>query len=205
MYMTVYTDPRTSDPPWYVVHAKPQQEMLAAAVIQMSLGLTTWTPEVQQQQRGQRQLRPLFPGYLFVQAAVLGLPLSSVNRCPGVLRVVAFGPEPQPVAASIVSALREKVDEVNAQGGLAPHPFRPGNIVRIRSGPMEGLEAIFVGPLEPAERVAILLRFLGSQRTVYVAPRELELVANPIAERPQSRRSRGAGRPIRTVAYNGAG
>ena len=197
MNMSLYTDGINPEPPWYVIHAKPQQELLAAAVIQANLGLSTWVPEVKQQQHGRRQLGPLFPGYLFVQAAKMGLPTSSINSSPGVLRVIAFGPEPQPLPAPVVAKLREAVDGVNAQGGLPRHPFHPGNTVRFRSGPMEGLEAIFVGPLEPAARVEVLLRFLGSQRTLYVAPGELELVANPIAERPQGRRSRGTGRPIR--------
>ena len=69
--------------------------------------------------------------------------------------------------------------------------------MRFRGGPLEGMEAIFVGPTEPAARVEVLLRFLGGQRTLAVAPADLEAVANPVAERPQPRRSRGKGRPIR--------
>lgn len=183
--------------PWYVVHARPQQELLAAAVIQTRLDLPTWLPEVTQQRRSQRQRGPLFPGYLFVQASELGLPLSAINCMPGVVRVVTFGPEPQPLAATVVAALRVQLDQVNARGGLAPHLFKPGETVRFRGGPLEGMEALFVGPTEPAARVEVLLRFLGSHRTLYVAPDELEIVANPIAARPQRRRSRGVGRPIR--------
>lgn len=201
MNSTEVTNPEL---PWYVVHARPQQELLAAAVIQANLGLVTWVPEVKQHRRGQRQLGPLFPGYLFVQGASMGLPTSSINSSPGVLRVIAFGSEPQPLPATVVAELRQAVDGVNEQGGLPQHPFRPGNTVRFRRGPLEGLEAIFIGPLEPAERVEVLLRFLGSQRTIYVAPNELELVANPIIERPTGRRSRGAGRPIRMKMKNGA-
>ncbi len=183
--------------PWYVVHARTQQELLAAAVIQTRLDLLTWVPEVTQQRRGQRQFGPLFPGYLFVQGAALGLPLSAINRMPGVVRVVAFDAEPQPLAHVVVAALRVQLDQANATGGLPQHSFKPGETVRFRGGPLEGMEAIFVGPTEPAVRVEVLLRFLGSQRILHVAPDELEVVANPIAARPQTRRSRGTGRPIR--------
>jgi transcriptional antiterminator RfaH len=187
-----------ADLPWYAVHARPQQELLAAAVIQTRLDLPTWLPEVKQQQRGQRQLCPLFPGYLFVQASEDGLPLSAINRMPGVVRVVAFGPEPQPLPGAVIADLRAQIGEVNARGGLPQHPFKPGATVRFRGGPLEGMEALFVGPTEPAARVEVLLRFLGSQRTLHVAPGELEAEANPIATRPQPRRSRGVGRPIRS-------
>lgn len=185
------------NPPWFVVHARPHLEMMAAAVIESRLELNIWLPEVRQLRRGEHRLAPLFPGYFFVQAAVDGLPLSAINRMPGVVRVVAFGPQPHPVAHTVIAALREQVDAVNARGGLPFHPFKPGDTVRFRGGPLEGMEAIFVGPTEPAARVEVLLRFLGGQRTLAVAPADLEAVANPVAERPQPRRSRGKGRPIR--------
>jgi transcription antitermination factor NusG len=84
------------DPPWYVVHARPHLEMMAAAVIESRLELNIWLPEVRQLRRGEHRLAPLFPGYFFVQAAAEGLPLSAINRMPGVVRVVAFGPQPTP-------------------------------------------------------------------------------------------------------------
>ena len=88
---------------------------------------------------------------------------------------------------------------VDEQGGLPAHPFKPGDAVRLTRGPLEGMEAIFVGPTTPAERVEILLRFLGRQQLTRVAPDELEAVANPVGieERPP-RRTRGRNRPIRS-------
>ena len=185
-----------ADHPWYVIHARPQLELLAAAVIETRLGLVTWLPEVAQLRRGERRRAPLFPGYLFVQADDVGLPLSAINHMPGVVRVVAFGPKPQPLAPQVIVALRAEVEAVNARGGLAQHPFKPGETVRLGEGPLAGMEALFIGPTEPAARVEILLHFLGSQRTLFVAPDTLDGVANPIATRPQPRRSRGKGRPI---------
>ncbi len=183
----------TSELSWYVVHTRPQQELLAAAVLQANLPLLTYVPEVMQSRRGHRRLGPLFPGYFFVQPDATGLPTTAINCSPGVLRVVAFGETPQPLAPAVVTALREAVERVNSGGGLPQHPFQPGDTVRVRSGPLAGLEAVFIGPLTPAARVQVLLRFLGSQRTLYVAPDELEVVDAPA---PQTRRTRGAGRPI---------
>lgn len=195
------TKPAIADPtrelPWYVVHARPQQELLAAAVLQASLDLPTYVPEVLQTRRGQRRPAPLFPGYFFVQSASVGLPTSAINRSPGVLRVVAFGATPQALAPAVVSALRAAVEQMNAGRGLPQHKFQAGDIVRLRAGPLAGMEAVFIGPLTPAARVQVLLDFLGSQRTLSVAPEELEKVA--VQQAVQTRRSRGAGRPIHGV------
>lgn len=183
-------------PPWYVVHTRPRRELFAASVIENNLDLHTWAPEVTQSLRGARRLGPLFPGYVFVQAGEHGLPVSYINTTPGVLRVVAFETQPQPLDPAVIAALRSRVEAVNADGGLPQHPFHEGETVRIRGGPLAGLEAVFLGPMEPAARVEVLLKFLGSQRTVQVAPDNLETVANPIDRPPHSRRSRGKGRPI---------
>jgi len=110
---------------------------------------------------------------------------------------VSFDWIPQPLNPQIVFALQESVEQVNEQGGLPQHSFHPVDTVRVQSGPLAGLEAVFLGPLKPAARVEILLRFLGSQRKVQMEPANLERVANPIEVIVRKRRSRGVGRPIR--------
>ena len=183
----------TADLPWYVVHTRPQQEMLAASVLQTNLPLRTYVPEVLQSRHGQRRLAPLFPGYIFVQPNAMGLPVTAINRSPGVLHVVTFDALPQSVTCAVVAALRATVERVNAGGGLSQHSFQPGDTVRVRSGPMAGLEGSFVGPLTPAARVQVLLDFLGGRRPLSIAPAELEVVAH---QKLQARCSRGTGRPI---------
>ena len=69
------------NPPWFVVHARPHLEMMAAAVIESRLELNIWLPEVRQLRRGEHRLAPLFPGYFFVQAAVDGLPSARSTGC----------------------------------------------------------------------------------------------------------------------------
>jgi hypothetical protein len=57
------------------------------------------------------------------------------------------------------------------------------------------LEAVFLGPMTPSQRVRVLLDFLGTQREAEVALDSIERVAPP----PQrGRRTRGKGRQIRS-------
>ena len=95
---------------------------------------------------------------------------------------------------SVVAALRQECQRLNAAGGLFATDLRAGERVRLVGGPLAGLDAVFVEPLPPGDRVAILLRFLNQQTQVTVGLADLERVRE---RPPRQRSSRGQGRPIR--------
>ncbi len=179
---------------WYVVHTKARQEVLAAGLLEQRLAAVVLLPQVRQRTRGQMRTAPLFPGYLFVQLDLEQTEASAVNNTPGVIRLVAFGGVPKPVPARVIAALQARLAEIDSQGGLPQHPFREGDRVRLTGGPLAGLEAVFVGPMRPAERVRVLLEFLGQEQEALVPVDDLEPAGGPV-KRP--RRTRGKGRPIR--------
>jgi transcriptional antiterminator RfaH len=180
---------------WYVVHTKARQELLAAGLLEQHLAATVLLPQVRQRTRGQMRVAPLFPGYLFVELDLDAVEASAVNNTPGVIRLVAFGGVPKPVPARVIQALQARLAEIDAQGGLPQHPFKEGDRVRLTGGPLAGLEAVFVGPMRPAERVRVLLEFLGQEQEALVPVADLEPAGGP-ARRP--RRTRGKGRVIRS-------
>lgn len=186
--------------PWYVVQTLAQKELVASSCIEQQLGLTTYYPEVLQRRRRRVQMTAFFPCYFFVTADLGNTSLSSLNATPGVRRIVRFGAEPRAVTDEVVAGIRRHVAQLNDAGGLPAHHFHPGDLVRITSGPLSGLEGIFHGPLTPAERVRVLLRFLGSDRKVTIAVDAVEPNHNPtpVAVFKRPRRSRGVGRPIHT-------
>ena len=181
---------------WYVVHTKARQELLAAGLLEQHLAAAVLLPQVRQRSRGQLRTAPLFPGYLFVEMDLEQIEASAVNNTPGVIRLVAFGGVPKPVPGRVIQALQARLAELEAQGGLPQHPFHVGDRVRLKEGPLAGLEAVFVGPMRPAERVRVLLEFLGQEQEALTPVADLEIVSGP-AQRP--RRTRGQGRPIRTA------
>ncbi|HWQ16159.1 MAG TPA: transcription termination/antitermination NusG family protein [Roseiflexaceae bacterium] len=184
---------------WYAVHCQPLKERLAVTLLRDQLGLAIYLPEIKRRVRGRLHSTPLFPRYLFVRADPQHLAMSQVNATAGVLRLVAFDGVPQPVPATVIAALHERVERCNAEGGLLGHGFQPGDAVRLKHGPLQGLEAVFVGPLRASERVRVLIEFLGHCRQAEVSVDALERVAPapavPPAARPP-RRTRGRGRPI---------
>lgn len=179
---------------WYVAHCKHHKEGQAAAALNERLGLPVYLPEVSRSMRGQIQRTPFFPGYLFVRADLRVVALSQINALPGVLRLIAFGDLPQPVPVAAVEEIRRRVGELNAAGGEVMHDFRPGDTILLKRGPFQGLEAIFLGPTAPRERVRVLIEFLGGLRTMEVRADQLE--RGQAAPHPP-RRTRGKGRTIR--------
>lgn len=181
---------------WYVVHTKPRQELLVAALLEANAELAVYLPQVAQPRKAKASRTALFPGYLFVQADLSQAPASAIDKTPGVVRLVQFDGRPQPVPDATIDRLQERVAEWNRQGGLPQHPFQPGATVRFTDGPLRGLEGVFQGPMRPTERVHVLLSFLGSLNEVEVDAALLEPAGQRRPDRPP-RRTRGKGRAIR--------
>ena len=81
---------------------------------------------------------PLFPGYVFVRLALRDR--LRVQQVPGVARLVGFDGTPAALPEEEMEALRASL----ARGMRAePHPFlKIGRRVKVKSGPMEGLQGI---------------------------------------------------------------
>ena len=141
--------------------------------------------------------RPLFPAYLFVHCELEKVGIDNLQFIPGLRRIVSFGGRPAMVPDEAVSLIRQQLSSIEAQGGLPKHHFQPGDEVVINKGPLAGLRGVFQGPTGPAERVEILIRFLGQANRASV-PVELLGDVSPDEDQIRRRRgTRGRGRHIR--------
>jgi transcription antitermination factor NusG len=191
----------SSSQPWYAVYCKPLKERQAAVALEAYLGLTVYLPELRRRFHGQIRRASFFPRYLFVQADLAIVKLSDINTTPGVLRLLAFDEAALPIPAAVIETIREQVEGLNARGGVPTYDFHPGDTVRLKDGSLHGMEAVFMGPMEPRERVQVLIHFLGQLREAEVAVDILEPTsAGPIPSR--ERRTRGKGRKIKRLQWN---
>lgn len=184
---------------WYLVYTKANAEYVAAHSLECK-GYEVYLPKVKspRPRRGETTI-PLFPSYVFVRLELDQLITRDLYNTPGVRTLVKFDGKPALVPDEIIAYIRQRVEQINEVGGLATHTFRPGQKVYIRSGPFEGLEAIFEGPLGPSERVWVLLHVLGALNRVQL-PVEALAPLPTAAPRPKKRlprRTRGRGRRIR--------
>ena len=186
---------------WYALHTKPNSERRAARSLH-ERGLEVFLPIVRQRHGREWREGPLFRCYLFLRADLQALGTSAVQWTPGLRRIVAFGGQPAVVPDQAVEQLRGKLQEIAGQGGLPAHGFRPGDTLRFRSGPLEGLLAIFQGPTTPAERVRVLIQFLGQANGAEVELADLERASPQDSADVKERRDR-SGRPPRRTRGRG--
>ena len=162
---------------WYVIETKPGRENDASAYLG-DRGLEIVSPlmenVVAKGGKITRELRPLFPGYIFGKFA-LDSDYSLVRWTRGVKKVLSFGGYPVPISESVVELIRAKTDATGVV--RRAHSFTPNDVIRIKAGPLRDLVGIFERWMPDQERVRILLNLVGFQPTIELHCSMLEKVA----------------------------
>jgi transcriptional antiterminator RfaH len=151
---------------WYALFTKPKKEYQVDALLR-GRGIETYLPTVRREVK--RRDRPdrvvYFPCYLFARLDFGVIPRSSITWMPGIRRIVDFGNQPAIVADEIVELTRQRLAGIKEVGYGR---LRQGDRVRISSGPLQDLEAVFDQPLPQASRVRILLDVVGRTTPVEI-------------------------------------
>lgn len=145
---------------WYAVRTKTRKEDYAVQQLERR-GVSVFLPRIAEPERD--QVGPLFPGYLFVNIALMEQ-YYRVAWTPGVRSFVTFGEIPTPVPQSVIHLIAASAGEGGIIRPLAR--FRPGDRVQITDGPLAGLVAIIERPCSRRGRVKVLLDFLRNGATV---------------------------------------
>ena len=144
---------------WYALYTKPHKEHQVEGLLQEA-GVETYLPTVLRKSR--RRDRPdqivYFPSYLFARLDLEVTPRSSIAWMPGIQRIVCAGEEPVAVSDHLIQLIRQRLQGTKHTGY---GNLKQGDAVRITSGPLRDLEAVFEQPLSAADRVRILLDVLG--------------------------------------------
>ena len=128
---------------WFAVYTRHRHEKAVAQYIS-GKGLEVFLPLYRTAHRWKDRTKdlvlPLFPNYVFVSSCpgLRGYILST----PGVCDFVRVAGVPAPLRTEEIDAVRQVVEQgLNAE----PHPFlKFGDQVRVRSGPLEGVEGILL-------------------------------------------------------------
>jgi len=129
---------------WYAVHTRSRHEKQVDLFLS-ERGVQTFLPLVHTLSRRRDRKKyvdiPLFPGYLFVCAEKERL--YDVKYTKGVTRIIGIGlGAPTPIPDKQILDIKS-VMETEVQ--LDPFPYlKKGRMVRVKSGPLKGLEGILV-------------------------------------------------------------
>ena len=159
---------------WYVLQSKVRHEVVAERNL-CNQAFNTFLPllKVKRQMRGRGQsvCEPMFPGYLFVELDLDTQNIAPIRSTRGVVRLVRLGAALQPFPESLLQVLMR----AQTASGEVIDPssmYETGDEVRLISGPMSGLKAIFKAR-NSQERVILLLNFLGSGTQISVSPHDI--------------------------------
>ena len=171
----VYPKSGTESGNWYALYTYPRHEKLVAEQIErrdISCFLPLYRSVRRWKDRRKELELALFPGYVFVHIALQDR--LQVLQVPGAVRLVTFNGQPAALPEQEIECLRNRQSSF---GTIESHPYLcVGRRVRVRSGPMQGLEGIIRRSKDKC-RVVFSLDLIMRSVAVEVDEADVELVA----------------------------
>ncbi|MBF0343342.1 MAG: UpxY family transcription antiterminator [Nitrospirae bacterium] len=131
---------------WYAIHVKSRHEYKVLERL-TKIGIEAFLLTTERMQRWKDRKKivsfPIFPGYLFVHIHKVNQEMLIVLKTQGVVKFIGMVPgEPESVPEEQIIALKRLVE---SKESLDPYPYlKKGQRVRIKKGPLVGMEGIFV-------------------------------------------------------------
>lgn len=136
-------DIRTQSPAWFALYTRHHHEKVTAQFL-AGKGVVAFLPLYTTVHRWKDRVKvlslPLFPNYVFVFARFERR--GAILSTPGVYDFVRLGGVPAAIPVEEIEGVRRVIERgLHAE----PHPFlNAGDRVRVKSGPLEGLEGVLV-------------------------------------------------------------
>ena len=131
---------------WYVVHVRSRHEIRVTERL-TNIGVEVFLPVSERVRRWKDRKKiisfPLFPGYLFVRLSNNQNSRLLILKTPGVARFIGqVTGIPEAVPDEQIASLKRLVE---SKENLDPYPYLlEGNRVRIKNGPLAGVEGLLV-------------------------------------------------------------
>ena len=158
---------------WYLAQCKPNATHIAVRNLENQDFVSFLPLQEVAKRKGkgfQHQIRPLFPGYLFVQLDATKGPWCKINSTRGIARLVRLGAEPSVVPDAIIANLMARCDEMSIiQDDRA---LVLGNRAKVTQGPFSGFIAT-IANVEANDRIYILLDIMGQSTKVSIEAKAL--------------------------------
>ena len=165
----------TSSPAWFALYTRHQHEKVVAGSLE-SKGMEVFLPLYGAARRWKDRIKqmslPLFPNYVFVFTDLESR--FAIFSSPGIYDFVRSAGRPATIPAEEIEAVRRAVEN-----GLSvqPHPFlKSGDRVRLKHGPLEGVEGILVRK-KTFYRLVLSVELLARSVSLEVDVADVERVA----------------------------
>lgn len=165
---------------WFALCVNVRHEKTVSLALE-NKGFETFLPIYLHRHQFSRRHRtfelPLFPGYVFcLSNPETRLPILTT---PGVLRMVGVGRVPIPVDEDEILALKKATQ---AGFPLMPHPLQAGQVGRIVSGPLAGVEGIVISSKRATTRLVLSVSLLQRSVLLEIDTNHVDIMANRRSE-----------------------
>jgi transcriptional antiterminator RfaH len=160
---------------WYLIQFKPNSYRLAERNLHRQ-GFETFLPMQKITRRKASSfvsdLKPLFPGYMFVSVNSDLAPWRTINSTIGVSKLVSFEGKPKPLPLQLISGLMLRCDASGIL--LPPKSLSEGDSVEMLTGTFANFIAT-VDTIDPEQRIWVLLDFMGQKTRMQVTADKLQI------------------------------
>jgi transcription antitermination factor NusG len=165
---------------WYAIHTRANAEKKVMTKLG-SKGVETYLPlfrETHQWKDRRKVIEiPLFPGYAFVRMSDSPENRISVLRTAGAVRILGTGAGIEPVPDYQLHGIRQLL---TSRLGFFEHPFlREGAWVRVRRGPLEGVEGHLIRS-KAQSRLVLSVEILSRSVATEVELSDVEVIRTAV-------------------------
>lgn len=158
---------------WYVVRAisgkeKKVKEYLESEINRLELQdyitqVLIPTEKVFQIRKGKKvsKERNYFPGYVLIEAVLVGEIPHIIRNIPNVLGFLGSGDVPSPMRPAEVNRILGKVDELAEQGEGINVPFIVGETVKVIDGPFNSFSGVIEEINEEKKKLKVMVKIFG--------------------------------------------
>jgi transcription antitermination factor NusG len=171
------TESQVSDRPWYALYTRHQHEKMVDQIL-TNKGFDTFLPLYSTTHNWKDRTKalslPLFPCYVFLKGGIERR--LQILTTPGIYGLVSSAGQPAAIPDIEIEAIRRVVTSGTR---VEAHPFlKCGNWVRVKCGPLTGIEGILVRKKNIA-RLVLSVEILGTAASIDVAAFQVEAVNAP--------------------------
>jgi transcription termination/antitermination protein NusG len=172
---------------WYVVRAISGQEKKVKQYIEMEinrLGMNEYvsqvlipTEKVYQIRAGKKvsKERSFFPGYILVEAALVGEIPHVIKNITGVIGFLGTkGGDPVPLRLAEVNRILGKVDELAESDAQMNIPFIVGESVKVINGPFNSFTGTIEEINEEKKKLKVMVKIFGRKTPLELGFMEVE-------------------------------
>jgi transcriptional antiterminator NusG len=177
-----------NNPKWYVLRAIGGKEKKVKSYIEneiVRLKLSDYifqvvipTEKVYQIRNGKKisRERNYFPGYVFVEAVLLGEIPHILKNVPNVISFLSEtkGGDPIPLRMSEVNRMLGKVDELTESDESITIPYYTGENVKITDGPFNGFTCVIEEVNEEKKRLKVMVKIFGRKTPLELSFMQVE-------------------------------